>query len=156
MRVLRLSSTSHDKTWDSFYSAIYGAIEVNLGITCACVVTLRPLLRRWRWLSGGAAEKAPAELGLPTWKRRRVVDDKDHIPTADSTQVLTVSDDAELGAVDENGVGPSDSKRELVTASSVTVNGGDSCAGSTTAGSRSSESADSDIKGASPKSLPDQ
>ncbi|RYP66718.1 hypothetical protein DL771_007651 [Monosporascus sp. 5C6A] len=139
LQVLRLSTTSSDKSWDAFYSAIYGNIESNLGIACACIVTLRPLLRRWRWLPGGGAEKSQVELEQP--KLRRHVIDKDHIPTTDdSTQVLTISNDAELGAVDKNNVaGPTSLKRELICAGSVTVDKDDTCAESTTAGSGSSE-----------------
>ncbi|KAK3987364.1 hypothetical protein QBC44DRAFT_121479 [Cladorrhinum sp. PSN332] len=45
--VLRLLSIlqhaqSKDRTYDKVGSAVYGVIEVNLGIFCACIVTLKP------------------------------------------------------------------------------------------------------------------
>ncbi|RYO95809.1 hypothetical protein DL765_011771 [Monosporascus sp. GIB2] len=151
LQVLTLSTTSPDKTWDAFYSAIYGTIESNLGIACACIVTLRPLFRQWRWLPGGEAQKVELELEQP--KLQRHVIDRDHIPTIDdSTQVL-ISNDAELGAVDKNNVAePTSLKREPICANSLTVDKDDSCAGSTTVGSGSSKGRqDSDIKGSFPK-----
>ncbi|KAK4201357.1 hypothetical protein QBC40DRAFT_347906 [Triangularia verruculosa] len=50
--IVRLSSvlenaSSTDSTYDKVGSAIYGAIEVNLGIFCACIVTLKPLFNRF-------------------------------------------------------------------------------------------------------------
>jgi hypothetical protein len=152
LQVLRLSTTSPDKTWDSYFSAIYAAIEVNLGIFCACIVTLRPLFRRWQWLAGSDAEKPPVELEQP--KPRRRVIDKDHIPTIDSTQVATISDDVELSSEENKAAGCSDSSRELITVSSVMVDGDDGCAESTTAVSRSSEGPrDSDMKGSFSKEV---
>ncbi|KAK4149683.1 hypothetical protein C8A00DRAFT_18663 [Chaetomidium leptoderma] len=49
--VLRLltvvaSTQSKDSTYDKVGSALYGVIEPNLGIFCACIVTLRPLFNR--------------------------------------------------------------------------------------------------------------
>ena len=44
LRTIYLSTHSTDSTWDKVPSALYGVIEPNLGITCACLVTLRPLL----------------------------------------------------------------------------------------------------------------
>ncbi len=51
LSVLRLSTVaqstqSTDSTWDKAPSGIYGAIEPNVGIFCACVVTLRPLFNK--------------------------------------------------------------------------------------------------------------
>ncbi|KAK0627940.1 hypothetical protein B0T14DRAFT_513571 [Immersiella caudata] len=50
LQTLVPSATSQDPTWDKVPSGVYGVIEANLGIACACIVTLRPLLRRL-WLS---------------------------------------------------------------------------------------------------------
>lgn len=68
--VLRLqtildSTTSKDGTWDKVPSAFYGAIEPNLGIVCACLVTLRPLVVRHipiarKWLSDNQGLQRPA------------------------------------------------------------------------------------------------
>ncbi|KAH6649547.1 hypothetical protein F5144DRAFT_553367 [Chaetomium tenue] len=48
LHTLYPSGTSLDPTWDKIPSAIYGLVEVNVGISCASVVTLRPLVHRWR------------------------------------------------------------------------------------------------------------
>jgi hypothetical protein len=40
------STQSKDSTYDKVGSALYGVIEPNLGIFCACIVTLRPLFHR--------------------------------------------------------------------------------------------------------------
>jgi len=45
---VRQSTQSTDGTWDKVPSSVYGAIEPNLGILCACLVTLRPLFCRHR------------------------------------------------------------------------------------------------------------
>ncbi|KAK0717449.1 hypothetical protein B0T26DRAFT_646280 [Lasiosphaeria miniovina] len=147
LQVLRLSTTSPDKTWDSFFSAIYGAIEVNLGIACACIVTLRPLFRRWL---PGTDEQPQVELEQP--RPRRHVVTKDHIPTMDSTLAATTSNDVEL-ALDKNGIAaPSVSERETICASFPTQDKDDISAGSASACSTSSEGRqDSDINGSVPK-----
>jgi hypothetical protein len=66
---LRASTKSVDITWDKAYSAFYGVIEVNTGILCSCIVTLRPLfhhlipsLDHWR----DALGRRPTALDL--WK----------------------------------------------------------------------------------------
>jgi len=45
-----LPTTAHSKDplWDKVPTVIYAIIEINLGIACAAVVTLRPLYRRVR------------------------------------------------------------------------------------------------------------
>lgn len=45
-RILTVKSAalSLDVTWDSSPKSYFSVIEVNVGITCACVITLRPLL----------------------------------------------------------------------------------------------------------------
>ncbi|KAK1753668.1 hypothetical protein QBC47DRAFT_386892 [Echria macrotheca] len=48
LQTLLPSSTSADPSWDKVPSAIYGLIEINVGITCASVVALRPLYRSIR------------------------------------------------------------------------------------------------------------
>lgn len=154
LQVLRLSTTSPDRTWDSYYSAIYGAIETNLAIICACVVTLRPMFRRWRWFSGaGEAETSKVELEIQN-VRRNVPDDI-LVDTIDgSTKVLSTSRDVEQGVGDSGAAERMDyeSKRELVRVTSLTVDKDDSCAGSTVAGSGSSRGRqDSDGKGSSKK-----
>ncbi|KAF2183652.1 hypothetical protein K469DRAFT_505625, partial [Zopfia rhizophila CBS 207.26] len=46
LRVLYVSTTSKDPTWDKAATVTWSAIELNMGIFCACVVTLRPLACR--------------------------------------------------------------------------------------------------------------
>lgn len=41
---IKKSALSLDTTWDSAPVTYYSVIEVNLGIICACIITLRPLL----------------------------------------------------------------------------------------------------------------
>lgn len=41
---IRKSALSLDVSWDSSPVSYYSVIEVNVGIICACVITLRPLL----------------------------------------------------------------------------------------------------------------
>ena len=50
LQTLVPSATSPDPTWDKVPSGVYGVTEANLGITCACIVTLRPLFHKL-WLS---------------------------------------------------------------------------------------------------------
>lgn len=42
---LKISRDSHDPTWDSVPATYWTVIELNCGILCACLPTLRPLLR---------------------------------------------------------------------------------------------------------------
>ncbi|PVH98923.1 hypothetical protein DM02DRAFT_680744 [Periconia macrospinosa] len=66
---VRASTKSKDITWDKAYSALYGAVEVNTGIICSCIVTLRPLFQRHfpflvRWLDGVGDQ----HISLASWK----------------------------------------------------------------------------------------
>ncbi|KAL8369877.1 hypothetical protein RB595_000298 [Gaeumannomyces hyphopodioides] len=101
--VIKRSTTSTDKTWDSVPSGLYSIIEINVGIACSCIVTFRPLFGRWRWLSRG--EPKPLLAISPAQKPPRPMDPFS-IGT-DSTQVLTVSDDMELGGVHTTSYGGS-------------------------------------------------
>ncbi|KAL8420506.1 hypothetical protein RB594_003338 [Gaeumannomyces avenae] len=93
--VIKQSTTSTDKTWDSVPSGLYGVIEINVGIACSCIVTLRPLFSRWRWLARGEPKPLP---GIsPAQKPPRPMDP--FSVGSDSTQVLTVSDHMELDRV---------------------------------------------------------
>ncbi|PVH93088.1 hypothetical protein DM02DRAFT_733331 [Periconia macrospinosa] len=52
---VRASTKATDITWDQIYTAIYGTIEINTGIICSSIVTLKPLFQRHfpflvRWL----------------------------------------------------------------------------------------------------------
>ncbi|KLU92385.1 hypothetical protein MAPG_11331 [Magnaporthiopsis poae ATCC 64411] len=98
--VLRLmvvlhSAKSTDRTWDTVNSALYGIIEISVGIACSCFVTLRPLFGRWRWLSGGRKEEPPQAI-TPGQKPPRPRDP--FSVGTDSTQVITIPD-VELGTM---------------------------------------------------------
>ncbi|KAM7220299.1 hypothetical protein V8F06_004265 [Rhypophila decipiens] len=140
LQYLRLSATSPDRTWDSYFSAVYGVIEPNVGIICACIVTLRPLFRRWKWLQSGEIESSHVELpGQPRMRHG----------IHGSGQVLTTHDDDEDGQRTRHSFHlATESKKDLVLTSSVTVEKDDT-AESTAAGSRSSEGRhEMDIKSA--------
>ncbi|KAL8389078.1 hypothetical protein RB595_008805 [Gaeumannomyces hyphopodioides] len=104
LQVIYRSTTSTDRTWDAVPSGLYAIIEINVGIACSCVVTLRPLFSRWRWLSNGGKAKPPQAI-TPTQKPPRPMDPFS-VGTG-STQVLTESDDMELGAVHAASIGGS-------------------------------------------------
>ncbi|KAK0744307.1 hypothetical protein B0T21DRAFT_428594 [Apiosordaria backusii] len=126
LQVLQLSASSLDRTWDSYFSAIYGVIESNVGIICACVVTLRPLIRKIKWLhsagSPGGAEGEDSSstrvVELPQQVRRPKPRRGDDIETGDD------GDEDQLGKVEEKkketqsrmGISTiTESKRELVS-----------------------------------------
>lgn len=48
LRTLFPSAATADPPWDKILTAVYSQVEVNVGIICASVVTLRPLFRRLR------------------------------------------------------------------------------------------------------------
>lgn len=71
---------SRDPSWDKIPSAIYGLVEINLGITCASVVTLRPLWHRVRRSLSNKADDTSqqTEIVMPEphpVRRRRFSDD---------------------------------------------------------------------------------
>ena len=72
-----------------------------MGISCACVVTLRPLLHQLRQPFSRKAKTAPPRIGPapPSPVRRRL--SADLSLTADTTQIGSEDHDVELG-----GVGP--------------------------------------------------
>ncbi|KAF4630698.1 hypothetical protein G7Y89_g7435 [Cudoniella acicularis] len=47
LRVLQKSTYSRDTTWDFGDASIWSAIELNTGITCACLTTLKPLVAQF-------------------------------------------------------------------------------------------------------------
>ena len=42
---LKIAKDSHDNSWDSVPATYWTVVELNIGIVCACLPTLRPLLR---------------------------------------------------------------------------------------------------------------
>jgi hypothetical protein len=68
-----LPSDSEDFSWEKVPTAIYAIIEVNVGIACAAVVTLRPLYRRLRDTFRGRPVNRPSANDLDTpgrWRPR--------------------------------------------------------------------------------------
>jgi hypothetical protein len=56
------STTSTDPTWDKLPSALYGIIEPNIGIACACIVTLTPFFKKVRQIWASSSN-------LTTWSQ---------------------------------------------------------------------------------------
>ncbi|KAH7304146.1 hypothetical protein B0I35DRAFT_495507 [Stachybotrys elegans] len=102
LHTLYTSTTSKDPTWDRNPSGYYGQAEVNLGIACACVVTLKPL---WQRLPGilslrrsqqDQGQPEAQETKLPSYARP-----SNKIQTSTgSTRPCGPPNDVELGAVD--------------------------------------------------------
>lgn len=110
LSIMGLSSTT-DITWDAVPSSIYGVTETNLGIACACVVTLRPLynrLRRWSWLSSAGGEPEPSQAEQQQ-QQQRAKRSRHHQHSAaitvlaDATdETKTLDDDVELAVLNTN------------------------------------------------------
>lgn len=51
---------SADLTWNMSQAFIWSSVEPNIGIVCACLPTLRPLMRRVvpKWFSGSSFNKS--------------------------------------------------------------------------------------------------
>ncbi|KAK0624243.1 hypothetical protein B0T14DRAFT_392044, partial [Immersiella caudata] len=64
LQTLLPSARSTDPTWDQVPSVIFAIIEINVGISCAAVVTLRPLYRRLRGAFRGPSDNPPSESDL--------------------------------------------------------------------------------------------
>jgi hypothetical protein len=63
---LKSATTSTDPTWDNVSAAIWSVIELNCGIMCASLPTLRPLMRKifpWLSRSQGSSYKSPFSNG---------------------------------------------------------------------------------------------
>ncbi|KAK4169858.1 hypothetical protein QBC43DRAFT_198682 [Cladorrhinum sp. PSN259] len=78
--VLRLltvvqSTKSKDSTYDKVPSAVYGVIEPNLGIFCACIVTLRPLLRRYKPSQPAGGQALAAKAKSPSYTTSIILED---------------------------------------------------------------------------------
>ncbi|KAH8696769.1 hypothetical protein GQ44DRAFT_634273 [Phaeosphaeriaceae sp. PMI808] len=68
---LRASTQSTDITWNKVYSAFYAVIEINTGILCSCVVTLRPLFRRHLPFVGSRLDGlGQRHISLKSWNSR--------------------------------------------------------------------------------------
>lgn len=88
------SSTSTNPSWDKVPSAIYGIIEVNVGLSCACVVTLRPLFRVLRKRTRGDGTSSELAVGaIPFGQspgRRQIISDDDLALMTDGSQTTKV------------------------------------------------------------------
>lgn len=71
MQTLLPSANSADPMWDKVPAVIYAIIEINVGIACAAVVTLRPLYRRLRDAFRGRPVNPPSTNDLNTPGRWR-------------------------------------------------------------------------------------
>ncbi|KAK5652296.1 hypothetical protein OQA88_10644 [Cercophora sp. LCS_1] len=101
------SATSLDPTWDKVPSGVYGVTEANLGITCACIVTLRPLLHKL-WLSlpsirgTKAAFKTETKRSIPG--RSRVPASLYHITLSSGNNTQVSTEDVQSRDVDVVGL----------------------------------------------------
>ncbi|CAG9977908.1 unnamed protein product [Clonostachys byssicola] len=62
--VIQVVDETYDVTWDGFRMWTWTAIEVNLGVICGCVPTLRPLFKRSNGVAGERTRKASAASGM--------------------------------------------------------------------------------------------
>jgi hypothetical protein len=105
MSVIRLhtlyaSGTSTDPTWDKLPSGYCAQLEVNLGIVCACVVTLKPLFHQSRGLLSSNNSQESGVGSRPTMLRHHIPD-LNNIPTVtESNRALCDSRDVQLSAMD--------------------------------------------------------
>ncbi|KAK4150341.1 hypothetical protein C8A00DRAFT_18110 [Chaetomidium leptoderma] len=98
LHTLYPSTTSADPSWDKVPSAIYGLVETNVGISCASVVTLRPLFHCvHRSLSKKADTSQQTEIVMPQHPVRRRFSDDLVLMTGNDTQVGSEGHDVELG-----------------------------------------------------------
>ena len=97
-----MSTTSSDPTWDKVPSAFYGVIEANLGITCACLVTLRPLVHRLRQLFSRSGTEEPQAEKQPQQFGYRVSPHAAALSSFGSTQIGSHTHDVELRGVDKD------------------------------------------------------
>jgi len=89
MQTLLPSAHSKDPTWDKVPSVIYAIIEINIGIACAAVVTLRPLYRRLRDAFRGRPVNPPPTNDLHTpgqWRPSPRLGDYLDLTSGETTQ----------------------------------------------------------------------
>jgi len=97
MSALLPSANSKDPTWDKVSVVIYAIIEINIGIACAAVVTLRPLYRRLRdaFQSRGPPANPPSSNDLSTpgrWRPGRRLRDHLDLISGETTQASSSND----------------------------------------------------------------
>lgn len=74
IRIYALSKMfqSEDLTWNFSQGAIWSSVEPNIGIVCACLPTLYPLVRRWvpTWVLGSSVTPSSQQHHAPRSKLR--------------------------------------------------------------------------------------
>ena len=88
---LRSAIDTHDPTWDNSPTSYWTIVELNCGILCACLPTLRPLLRQFF-----PADQSEADSGKGTLS---TVGEKNSRPRPRNP--YTVSDTTEAGVSGE-------------------------------------------------------
>ena len=122
LQTLYTSTTTTDPTWDKTPSGFYGVIEANLGIACACVVTLRPLFTRRRFPLAGAGGKPRQETASHQFKRCG----SGHDVTLSTMQSTQVSHDSNPDVETGRAAGTDSKAAASSTAVALEVgNGGD-------------------------------
>ena len=115
LRTILPWAISVDPTWEQIPSGIYGVVEVNLGIVCACAVSLRPLFRHLRplWRRNKPLER-PVETS--PWKSPR------HIPppqltlsNLSSTHIESENHDIDVSQASREPSGPGFSVTESIS-----------------------------------------
>ena len=66
---LRASANSTDSTWDNVPSAYWSIVELNCGILCASLPSLRPLLRHVGWIGPSRGDQADSYERDDTYER---------------------------------------------------------------------------------------
>ena len=99
LQTLYPSTTSSDPTWDKIPSAIYSLVEVTVGITCASVVTLRPLYHCLRrpFIKKNETPQPP---GIRRYSFRRRPRDDLVLMTGDTSQLSSEAHEVELSRVE--------------------------------------------------------
>ncbi|KAK0623885.1 hypothetical protein B0T14DRAFT_517183 [Immersiella caudata] len=104
LQTLLPSTTSRDPTWDKTPSGMYGVIEANLGITCACVVTLRLLFHKLRLsmssLKVSIGTRTVTAKSIPRDSRKRASLYHITLLSGNNTQLSSDSGDGEMNTVD--------------------------------------------------------
>ena len=66
---LRASANSTDSTWDNVPSAYWSIVELNCGILCASLPSLRPLLRHVGWIGPSRGDQGDSYERDDTYER---------------------------------------------------------------------------------------
>lgn len=113
--VAEVVNNTYDVTWDGFTMWIWTAVEVNLGVICGCIPTLRPLFKYFqagiRRASGGNNSNV---IGEEMVRCRRRSTRQEAAPWFGDLNWLEGSNWlGSLGATNTNNVSPSESVGDL-------------------------------------------